>query len=82
MVSIKKLRVFKCFMLWAVVSGFLVPGYGRLRAAAHEPAQDETGVLKNLLTAYNIESNTCTLYRAFSEKAGGISRPVPFFVPR
>jgi len=70
MVSLKRLRVFKFFMLWAVVSGFLVPGYGRPRGAAYEPAQDETAVLKNLLTAYNIESNTCTLYRAFSEKAG------------
>ncbi len=57
-------------MLWVVVSGFLVPGYGRSLGAAYEPAQDETDVLKNLLTAYNIESNTYTLYRAFSEKAG------------
>jgi len=63
MLRSKRAGLFYYFTLSVVLSFFLVQGNERLRAG------DETGTLENLLTAYNDESNTYNLYRAFSQKA-------------
>jgi len=63
MLRSKRVGLFYYFTLSVVLSFFLVQGNERLRAG------DETGTLENLLTAYNSESNTYNLYRAFSQKA-------------
>jgi rubrerythrin len=63
MLRLKKVRLFNYLTLLLVLSFFLVQGNERLRAG------NETDTLENLLTAYNSESSTYNLYRAFSQKA-------------
>jgi rubrerythrin len=70
MSRLKGLGFIKCFVLLAAVSFFLLQGGNEpLQAGKYTPAEKETGTLKNLLTAYNIESNAYNLYQAFSRKA-------------
>ncbi|HLP46449.1 MAG TPA: ferritin family protein [Candidatus Kapabacteria bacterium] len=61
MLRLKGINVFTFFMFWGVVTFFLIGGDNR--------PQDETDVLKNLLAAYNSESDTYNLYQLFAGKA-------------
>jgi rubrerythrin len=76
MSHLTKMILIKTWLLLAAVCLLLGPGNQGLLAGTYLPAENGRSTsLENLLTAYQMESNSYNLYQAFSQKAESEGHP-------